>query len=174
MAADTPAPEAPVLDRSLVYRFDLITETFSPIDRAECRPLHVYYRFSPILGRWVWSKVAADGRLEFAMGPGSVQQAYLFDLKATMEERMQVLRERAPELARQYGIQGARASMILGDDGTWKLHGVQSLGSVLDVETGRRWEWHGSHRAEVIGGGGSAAPGWGVAIPDCRQCRAAR
>lgn len=163
-----------MLDRSLVYRFDLIAETFSPIERAECKPLHVYYRFSPILGRWVWSKVAADGRLEFAMGPGSVQQAFLFDLTATMDERMQVLRERAPELARQYGIQGARASMILGDDGKWKLHGVQSLGYVLDVETGRRWEWHGDHRAEVVGGHGSSWAGWDVAIPACRNRCAAR
>lgn len=154
--ADEPIqPEQPRFERGTVYRFDPITEVFSPIDRASLKPLHIYYRFSPILDRWVWSKTTPDGRLEFAMGPGSVQQAFLFDLTATMEERMRVLRERAPDLARQYGIQGARASMILGTDGTWALHGVQSLGHVYDLETGRRWEWHGDHRAEVVHCGGN-------------------
>jgi hypothetical protein len=168
-AADAPSVEPPSLDRSLVYRFDPITETFSPIEKAMLKPRHVYYRFSSVLGRWVWSKTADDGRLEFAMGPGSVQPAFLFDLTATMEERMRVLQERAPDVARLYAVQGARASMLLGDDEKWSLNGVQSLGYVRDLETGRRWEWHGDHRAEVVGGTGSPAGGWGVAIPDC-QC----
>ncbi len=173
-AADAPSTEPPSLDRSLVYRFDPITETFSPIDRAALKPRHVYYRFSPVLGRWAWSKTADDGRLEFAMGPGSVQQAFLFDLTATMEERMRVLQERAPDVARLYAVQGARASMILGEDGKWRLHGVQSLGYVLDLETGRRWEWHGDHRVEVVGGNGAPSGVWGVALPDCQcfaECR---
>lgn len=163
LAADTPAkltaPEKNAtqnFDPSLIYRYDPITEAFSPIDRAKLKPFHIYYRFSPMLNRWAWSKTAPDGRLEFAMGPGSVQSAFLFDLTATMEERMRVLEERAPELARMYAVQGARASMILGADGKWILHGLQSVGHVFDLETGRRWEWHGDHRAEVVHVGGNA------------------
>ena len=147
------------LDPSLIYRYDPITEAFSPIDRAKLKPFHIYYRFSPVLSRWAWSKTTPDGRLEFAMGPGSVQSAFLFDLTATMEERMRVLEERAPELARMYAVQGARASMILGADGTWALHGLQSVGHVFDLETSRRWEWHGDHRAEVVNSGGA---GWRI------------
>lgn len=162
-AADAPAtpaaPEkavAPQFDQSLVYRYDPITEGFSPIDRSKLKPLHIYYRFSPVLGRWVWSKMTTDGRLEFAMGPGSIQSAFLFDLTATMEERMRVLEERAPELARKYAVQGARAAMILTEEGKWSLHGLQSMGHVFDLETSRRWEWHGDHRAEVVHGGGNS------------------
>lgn len=162
-AADAPAKPAasekaitPQFDPSLIYRYDPITEGFSPIDRAKLKPFHIYYRFSPVLNRWAWSKTTPDGRLEFAMGPGSVQSAFLFDLTATMEERMRVLEERAPELARMYAVQGARASMILGVDGKWALHGLQSVGHVYDLETGRRWEWHGDHRAEVVHVGGNA------------------
>lgn len=170
---DAPAQAGqPQLDPSRIYRYDPITESFSPIDWAKLKPLHVYYRFSPALNRWVWSKTTPDGRLEFAMGPGSVQSAFLFDLTATMEERMRVLEERAPELARMYAVQGARASMILGADGKWALHGLQSVGHVYDLETSRRWEWHGDHRAEVVNGGGNAwrledgryAPAWGGAF----------
>lgn len=156
-AADAVAKaDAPKLDPSLVYRYDPITEAFSPIDRAKIKPAHVYFRFSPGLGRWVWSKATFDRRLEFAMGPGSIQSAFLFDLTATMEERMRVLQERAPELARMYAVQGARASMILAADGTWALHGISSVGHVYDLETSQRWEWHGDHRAEVVHGGGNS------------------
>lgn len=156
-AADAAAKaDAPKLDPSRVYRYDPITEAFSPIDHVKLKPAHVYYRFSPELGRWVWSKATPDRRLEFAMGPGSIQSAFLFDLTATMEERMRVLQERAPELARKYAVQGARASMILAANGTWALHGISSVGHVYDLETSRRWEWHGDHRAEVVHGGGNS------------------
>jgi hypothetical protein len=157
VAADAPANvEQPKFDPAKVYRFDPITEAFSPIERASLKPFHIYYRYSAVMGRWVWSKMTPDGRLEFAMGPGSVQSAFLFDLTATMEERMRVLEQRAPALARMYAVQGARASMILGPDGTWALHGLQSVGHVYDLETSQRWEWHGDHRAEVVHGGGNS------------------
>lgn len=149
---DTPAAS---LDPALIYRFDPLLETFSPIAATAIKPDHIYHRFSPALDRWVWSKASAERRLEFAMGPGSVQPAFLFDLTATMEERRRVLEARAPDIARFYSIQGARAAVILGADGKWNLHGIQSLGHVYDLETGRRWEWHGDHRAEVVHGGGS-------------------
>jgi hypothetical protein len=156
-AADAVAKaDTPKFDPARVYRYDPITETFSPIDRATLKPFHIYYRFSPVLDRWVWSKTSPDGRLEFAMGAGSIQSAFLFDLTATMEERMRVLEERAPELARKYAVQGARASMILAADGTWALHGISSVGHIYDLETSRRWEWHGDHRAEVVHGGGNS------------------
>jgi hypothetical protein len=177
-AADAPAhAEKPKLDPAKLYRFDPITEAFSPIERASLKPFHIYYRYSPVMGRWVWSKTTPDGRLEFAMGPGSVQSAFLFDLTATMEERMRVLEQRAPELARMYAVQGARASMILGPDGTWALHGLQSVGQVYDVETSERWEWHGDHRAAVVHSGGNSwrlddgrfVPAWsGVGYIHCR------
>jgi hypothetical protein len=157
VAADTPATAAaPKLDPGKVYRFDPITESFGPIERTALKPFHIYYRFSTVLDRWVWSKTTPDGRLEFAMGPGSVQRAFLFDLTASMEERMRVLEERAPELARMYVVQGARASMRLSADGKWELHGISSVGHVYDLESGRRWEWHGDHRAEVVHGGGNS------------------
>jgi hypothetical protein len=148
-------PVAP-LDPARIYRFDPLLEKFTPIDRKSLKPLHIYHRFSPALRRWVWSKTSADGRLEFAMGPGSVQQAFLFDLTATMEERKRALEQRAPEIARLYAVQGARAAMILNADGTWGLHGVASVGHIFDLETSERWEWHGDHRTAVVHGRGNS------------------
>ncbi|MEO1991740.1 MAG: hypothetical protein ABGW78_07400 [Pirellulales bacterium] len=157
MAADVPLKAgSPHFDRSAVYRYDLVNETFSLIQIDKLKPLHVYYRFSPILDRWVWSKVDDNGeKLEFAIGPGSIQRANLFDLTISIEEGLEVLEQRAPDIARLYIIQGSSASMVLGEDGKWELNGVISVGHILDLETSQRWEWHGDHRVEVIHSGGN-------------------
>lgn len=157
LAADAAPAVAPQdLDPTRIYRFDLLTEQFHPIDRGSLKPGYVYHRYSPTLGRWVWSKANADRSLSYAMGPGSVQARWLFDLTATLEERRRELEKRAPELARLYGVQGARAAVILGPDGRWELQGASSKGHVYDLETGQRWEWHGDHRAGVVHAGGNS------------------
>lgn len=162
VSGDQPPP-APVersttvdLDPAFVYRFDPITESFSPIERADRKPGCVYRRHNPQLGRWVWSRATADGGLEYSMGPGSVQPAWRFDLTATPEERRRALEARAPEIARLYDVQGARAAVILGGDDTWQLHGVTTTGRIFDLETGERWEWHDERRVGIVHPGGNA------------------
>ena len=179
-----PAVESPLkagspdFDRSVVYRYDPVHETFSPIERSKIKPLHVYYRFSSVLDDWVWSK--ADGRgqnLEFAMGAGSIQRVYLFDLTINIDEGIEILEQRVPAIARRYLVEGSRASMLLGEDGKWELNGIVAVGHVYDRASNQRWEWHGDHRVAVVHGGGrfwqdeqgSFVPLWGV-CPRAHGC----
>ena len=74
---------APGSDRSVIYKFDPLSKKFTAVARKDLKAQHVYHRWSPTLGRWVWSKVGADGTLRFAFGPGSSQPAALFDMPAT-------------------------------------------------------------------------------------------
>jgi hypothetical protein len=155
---DDARPEAAAtLDPARIYRFDPLVETFAPIDRRDLKPGHVYHRYNPGLGRWVWSKANADKSLAYSMGPGSVQQVWLFDLALTAEERRREIEARAPrEMAQLYRVQGARPAVRLEPDGRWVLHGVSNKGHVYDLETGSRWEWHGDRRVGVIHGGGNS------------------
>lgn len=143
------------LVRDTVYRFDLLAQELVPVPRKEWKPGHVYYRFHSRLGRHVWSIAGADGGFRYAIGPGSVQQTRQFDLRATPEERQRLLRTRAPEMARLLEIQGTLPTVRLDADEGWQLNVGPTVTSVFDLETGRRWEWHGSEPVGVIHSGGS-------------------
>ena len=51
-------------------------------------------------------------------------------------------------------IRGSLAFVRLTDDGTWTLVRQPTIANVFDLETGRRWEWHGERRVAVIHTGG--------------------
>lgn len=157
-AADTPAlhPSAVDLDPAAVYRYDPLGQTFSPIDAAQLKIGHIYYRFHPTLGHWAWSLADGHGGLNYAMGPGSLLQVERFDLTATADERRRELTVRAPEIARLFNVQGSRPAVMLQADGTWTLHGTSTKGHVFDLVTGERWEWHGDRRSGVVHSGGNA------------------
>ncbi len=141
-------------DRETAYRYDLATETLEAIPPASLRPGHIYSRFDPESGRWVWSKADRRGGFSYAMGEGSIQPARMFDLRGTDAERMRILEQRAPELARLMTIQGARPMMKLAADGRWGLGPTPSVSSVYDITTRERWEWHGDAPSRVIHTGG--------------------
>ncbi|MEI7991059.1 MAG: PIG-L family deacetylase [Actinomycetota bacterium] len=123
---------------------------------AEIKPDHVYYRFSAAKNRHVWSKAVGQGRFRYAMGPGSVQPARLFDIRATEEEKQKALESRAPLAAKLYASQGAQPALRLDDADRWSVAIVPTDGSVFDVETGRRFEWHGDRAVEVAHSGGNS------------------
>lgn len=145
------------LVRDTVYRYDLLAQELVPVPRQEWKPGHVYYRFHTGLGRHVWSIAGPDGGFRYAIGPGSVQQTRQFDLRASPEERQRQLRARAPEMARLLEIQGTLPTVRLGADDRWQLNVGPTVASVFDLETGRRWEWHGTEPVGVIHSGG---PRW--------------
>lgn len=147
----------PGSDTSVVYRFDPVTVTWTPVARKDLKKDRVYYRHSPRLGRWVWSKADRDGVLRYAFGPGSSQPAALFDMPASSEERTKALEKQAPELAKRLAISGAKPSLRLGEDGRWTLMPDATRGRVLDLETGERWEWHGGRPIPVTHGTGTNA-----------------
>ena len=147
--------EKPGSDTSVIYRFDPITLKYTPIARKDLKPSCVYLRHSPQIGRWVWSKVTPDGALRFAFGPGSSQPATCFDMPAGSEERTKALEKQAPELANRLAISGAKPSLRLTEEGKWVLMPDSTRGRVYDMESGRRFEWHGSHMVPVTHGAGT-------------------
>ena len=106
---------APGSDRSVIYKFDPLSKKYTAVARKDLTPQQVYQRYSPGVGKWVWSKAAADGTLRYAFGPGSSQPAALFDMPATSEERTTALEKQSPELAKRLAINGAKPSLRLGD-----------------------------------------------------------
>lgn len=145
------------VNRDTVYRNDLIAQRLVPVPRSERKAGHVYFRFHSGLARHVWSIATADGGFRYALGPGSVQQTRQFDPRASTEERQRALQARAPEMARLLEIQGTLPTVILGADERWNAHVGSSVTSVFDLDTGRRWEWHGIDPVGVIHSGG---PRW--------------
>jgi len=156
--AAKPAPAGvtvPGSDTKLIYKFDPLAKKFTAVARKDLKPQHVYQRFSPALGKWVWSKVAADGTLRYAFGPGSSQPAALFDMPANSDERTKAFEKQAPELAKRLAINGGKPSLRLGDDGQWSLMPDSTKGRVYDLESGQRFEWHGGNVVPVTHGAGS-------------------
>ena len=143
-AADKKTQPEP-LDRTAVYRHDPILAKLVVVPAAEIKKDHVYFRYSP-----------ARGRFLYALGPGSVQPVRLFDIRATDEEKRRALESRAPAAAKLFATQGAQPALTLDAAGEWKLAGTPTDGSVFDVESGRRFEWHGDRMVEVVHSGGNS------------------
>jgi hypothetical protein len=157
-APSKPAPAAvaaPGSDTSLIYKFDPLSKKYTAVARKDLKSQHVYQRYSSGAGKWVWSKVAADGTLRYAFGPGSSQPAALFDMPVSSEERTKAFEKQAPELAKRLEINGSKPSLRLGDDGQWSLMPDSTKGRVYDLESGQRFEWHGNHVVPVTHGTGS-------------------
>jgi hypothetical protein len=148
------ASAASALKPDTIYRLDLFNETLRPLPASELKPGAVYFRHSASSGRHVWSRFLADGSFEFAMGPGSVQPAWRFDIREGRDEQLRELEVRAPELYKRLITQGARPMLRLDDQGRWQIDLASNEGRVFDLETGYRWEWHGGRRVAVVHGSG--------------------
>ena len=142
------------LKTDAIYRLDLFTETLRPLAAGELKPGAIYFRYSASSGQHVWSRAVADGNFEFAMGPGSVQPAWRFDVPEGREEQLRELELRAPELYKRLITQGARPMLRLDDQGRWQIDLASNEGRIFDLETGYRWEWHGGRRVAVVHGDG--------------------
>jgi hypothetical protein len=149
-AADAVADDDAGRDRSWIYRYDPMSGSLVAVPPAELKRGAVYNRYDAGRGRWVWSKLAADGSLRYSLGPGSVQQVRSFDLRGTQAEQRRALEKQAPELARLLTIQGARPTLKLDEQGRWQLGPTPHVSSVFDEATGERWEWHGDEPSGVL------------------------
>jgi hypothetical protein len=137
-------------DEAAFYRYDPFLQEMIPVPRLEIKPGYLYTRRSEQLGRRVWSIARADGGFDYAMAPGSVQPAWRLDLRASAERQRAELEARAPEMAQIMDIRGERAHVKLDDAGVWQLATLPTIPSVYDLQTLRRWEWHGQRRVAVV------------------------
>jgi hypothetical protein len=148
-----PAAQATV-DPATVYRFDPFRRELVATPPEEIKPGYAYFRHHPGMGRHVWSLATADGGFEYVMGVGSVAPARALDLRATPAEMQRQLAEEAPELKRIMDTRGTIAYVRLADERTWTLVPQPTIPSVYDLESLRRWEWHGERRVAVMHTGG--------------------
>lgn len=151
IAAQAPAPP---IDPALIVRFDPLQNQMVPVPPAEIKPGFLYNHFNARLNRRVWSLATEGGRFQYAMAPGSVMYARALDLRATPAQLRETLNARAPDLAKMLDVRGALACVRLLEDGTWTLVRQPTIANVFDLETGRRWEWHGERRVAVVHTGG--------------------
>jgi len=142
------------LDQNTVYRLDLFTESLKPTVRKELKKGAVYFRYSSISGHHVWSRFSEEKRFKFAMGPGSVQPAWKFDIREKRDDQLRLLENRSPELYKRLTAQGARPMIKLLENGHWELDAASNEGRVFDLESGERWEWHGGRQIRVVHAGG--------------------
>jgi hypothetical protein len=147
--AQAPANQGEV-DRTVIERFDPFSNALVAVPSAEIKPGHLYKRFSERMGRRVWSLALPGGGFEYAMAPGSTQPARLLDLRATEQQMREELLERAPDLAAAIDVRGGTAFVRLMPDDTWQVVQQPTIGNVFDLETSRRWEWHGARRVAVM------------------------
>ena len=142
------------LDQNAVYRLDLFTESLKPILKKNLKTGAVYFRYSLISGHHVWSRFSEEKRFDFAMGPGSVQPAWKFDVREGRDDQLRLLENRSPELYKRLMVQGSRPMIKLLENGHWELDIASNEGRVFDLESGERWEWHGGRQIRVVHAGG--------------------
>ena len=142
------------LDQDTVYRLDLFTESLKPTLKKDLKKGAVYFRYSSLSGHHVWSRFNEEKRFDFAMGPGSVQPAWKFDVREGRDDQLRLLENRSPELYKRLMVQGSRPMIKLLDNGHWELDTASNEGRVFDLESGERWEWHGGRQIRVVHAGG--------------------
>ena len=147
-------PTEKLVRKSLVQRYDPFNNKLIPVPPAEIKPGFLYRHYSPVQGRDVWSLANAQGGFSYAMGQGSIQPASRLDIRATAQKTDQVLRELAPRWAGALKSFGAPPLIILDKNDQWTLLQRSSVPQVMDLDTGRRWEWQGNRQVAVVHTGG--------------------
>ena len=182
LAAQNEEPDA------LVRRLDPVDQTMVPIDLADVIPGKIYNRYSQRHQRYVWSIALEDGKFSYAFGPGTTEQPTNFDLASSPELTQELVEEAAGDWAAKSAREGRQIYVRLGEDGQWNVLQLASMRSHFDLDSGRRWEWHGKRRVPVghLGGytwrfdgqwyvpaNGWARPWLGGSLPASCPCRSA-
>jgi hypothetical protein len=147
-------PAKEPVQESLVQRYDPFNNKLIPVPPAEIKPGFLYRHYSPVQGQNVWSLANENGGFSYAMGQGSIQPAARLDIRATTQQTEKVLRDVAPRWAGALKSFGAPPLIILDKSNQWTLLQRSSVPQVMDLDTGRRWEWQGNRRVAVIHTGG--------------------
>jgi hypothetical protein len=112
-------------------------------------PGKIYNHYSAELKRRVWAFARSDGNFSHALGEGSTQSTKQFDFPYSTAQQQEMVAEVAPRWARAMQQVGSDLFVRLNREQTWKLVQHLTIPSIYDLETGRRWEWHGNRRVAV-------------------------
>lgn len=117
---------------------------------ADLKPGLAYNYYNERLGRRVWGFATKDGRFRYAFGEGSTLPTDRFDLQLSEAAQRRILEQGVPGLEENLAITGSRPAVRLDSNGKWHVLAFRSIARIYDLETGHRWEWHGSHRKAVL------------------------
>jgi hypothetical protein len=133
-----------------ILRYDIMNDRLAPISPEELRPGYIYSHFSERLHRRVWTYLQADGQFWHAFGEGTTQPAWRFDIRATLDEAMEKLKQINPEMSDQLRRKGGLVFVKLTADGDWAITRTASQPSVYNAETGQLWQWINTKYVPVI------------------------
>ena len=134
------------MDRA-VKRFDPGRRLLVPVQKP--LPGKIYNHYSDTLNRRVWAFVKSDGSFSHALGEGTVQSTKQFDFPYSTAEQQEMVAEIAPRWAKSMQQIGSEVFVRLNREQTWNLVQHLTIPSIYDLETGRRWEWHGNRQVAI-------------------------
>ena len=140
-----------------VKRFDPVTREPALVPADEILQGKIYQHYNKRMGRRVWAFAREGGTFSHALGEGTTQPTSRFDLPFSTEQQMAIVAEVAPRWARALEQIGSKIFVRLQVDDNWKLVQHAAIPCLYDLETQRRWEWHGDRRVAV---GHSAGYRW--------------
>ncbi|MEQ8210794.1 MAG: hypothetical protein RH917_13285 [Lacipirellulaceae bacterium] len=132
-----------------VRKYDPKNETFVPVKSQDIKPGKIYSHYSPSRGRYVWAYAKQGGGFSYPLGPGSTELPDNFDLIATKSEIKALLGQAAGSWLSASRQEGVDIYVRLDTDDRWRVFRGRSLRSHYDLDTKRRWEWHGTRQVAV-------------------------
>lgn len=146
---------APVVEvADVVRRYDPRSDKFVEVAADAIKPGKIYNHYSKSQGRFVWAYATDGGGFSYALGPGSTESPTSFDLVTSARETARLVERVAGNWASASQKTGSRIMVRLGEDGKWSVLRSASIRSHYDLDTLRRWEWHGERRVAVSHTGG--------------------
>lgn len=143
-----PATDESAVDDQ-VMRYDPIRRQLVPVPQDQLKVGRIYNHQSRWLGKRVWSYWSTKGEFWDAFGAGTKLPGWMLDLRVTREQGMATLQERDRSLASRLTREGGSVYFILGEDGNWTMFGRAEVPTIINAETGQRWEQHGSRYIPV-------------------------
>jgi hypothetical protein len=141
--------QATAQEQDAVRQFDPRSGEFLKVDPADVSAGEIYNHYSSRHERYVWAYALEDGSFSYPLGPGTTESPRNFALAMSDAEMEQLLRSAGNTVGRSW-VENQEIRVRLGVDDKWSvLATAGSNRSHFDLNSGRRWEWHGSRRMPV-------------------------
>lgn len=132
-----------------VRKYDPRNESFVPVKPEEIKPNKIYSHYDLGRSRYVWAYAKQEGGFSYPLGPGSTELPDNFDLVATKSEVKALLGQAAGSWLSASRQEGVDIYVRLDAENQWRVFRGRSIRSHYDLDTRRRWEWHGARQVAV-------------------------
>ena len=132
-----------------VRRYDPNNQNFQIVAPEKVIPGKIYNHYSASHGRYVWAFALEGGGFSYALGQGTTEFPRNFDLATSESETKDLIASQVGDWVKVSESQGRQILVRLQPTGLWQILQIGSVRSHYDLDTGRRWEWHGKRRVAV-------------------------